>query len=404
MKLLHSIIVKHLTGRRNYCIRRYPYVPWRNLDVIQSIEEELSQPPREIKPQNPVKRIDATNPEHHTYHDVGKFYTLPPADIKRYFQLGGVPKSFSELSEAFNETCVMVRKPFLEIRDYLVQTNYSNLPVKYVLYGPVGSGKTLTMLHILHYAALQEYVLLHVPYAPYIFKWGKKEAHRSETRPGLIDLPIEAALLLKNFHLQNAPLLEKLKLTCSKTYDWNPRESTLAGSPLIDIVNHGINRIKYACDCVDVLIDELKISATENKCKVLYAVDGFNALYASKTMIRIDEKYGTKVEEISIVQSLLKMLKPDWCNGAIVVAVSERSTTPDNRGSFMPFFLLKRKGFEDLDPFVPVQVPELNDLEFNNLLDYYEDRRWLQKPGGRDEIEFISSRIANDIRHYCAPL
>lgn len=62
------------------------------------------------------------------------------------------------------------------------------------------------------------------------------------------------------------------------------------------------------------------------------------------------------------------------------------------------------QGFEDLDPFVPVEVSELNEVEFHNLLDYYEDRRWLQKAGGREELQFISSRIANDIRNYCAPL
>lgn len=111
-----------------------------------------------MKPENPVKRTDITNPvnwdifikklllsifisyyklmwfqAHHIYNDVGKFYTLPPPDIKHYFQLGGIPKQFSELSQAFNETCIMVRKPFLEVRDYLAQANYSNLPMKFVL-------------------------------------------------------------------------------------------------------------------------------------------------------------------------------------------------------------------------------------------------------------------------------
>ncbi|XP_065207662.1 small ribosomal subunit protein mS29 [Planococcus citri] len=404
MKLFSSVIVKQITGRRNYCVRRYPYVPWRNLEVIQSIEDELKEPPRQVIPENPVKRVSATNPADHTYADVGKFYTLPPADIKRYFQLGGIPKPFTELSKAFNETCLMIRKPFLEVRDYLIQANYSNLPNKYVLYGPVGSGKSLTLLHILHYAALQEFVILHLPNPNYWFKWGKKEAHRSETRPGLIDLPIEAALVLKHFQLQNSKLLEKLELTTSKTHEWNIRESTPAGSPIMDIVAHGINRVKYACDCFDILIDELKVSATNNKCKVLCAIDGYNSLYTNKTMIRIDEKYGTKPEEVSLVQSVFKITKPDWCNGAIVAAISEKTTTPDNRGSFLPFFLLQRKGFEDLDPFIPVQVPELSEMEFHSMLDYYEDRRWLQKPGGRDEIEFISSRIPNDIRNYCAPL
>ena len=55
-------LVKHIIGHRNYCIRPYPYVPWRNLEVIESIEDELKEPPREVIPENPVKRIDVANP------------------------------------------------------------------------------------------------------------------------------------------------------------------------------------------------------------------------------------------------------------------------------------------------------------------------------------------------------
>lgn len=154
--------VKQISGCRNYCWPRKPYVPWRNLDVLESIHEELSQPPREVIPLNPVKRTNITNPvnkiffrlhfshksmiiiilliilisifqAHHTYNDVGKFYTIPEVDIKHYFQLGGIPKGFAELSKAFNESCVMIRKPFLELRDYIIQANYSKIPVKYVI-------------------------------------------------------------------------------------------------------------------------------------------------------------------------------------------------------------------------------------------------------------------------------
>lgn len=31
------------------------------------------------------------------------------------------------------------------------------------------------------------------------------------------------------------------------------------------LVTHGINRVKYACDCIDGLVDELKRAATERE-------------------------------------------------------------------------------------------------------------------------------------------
>lgn len=48
------------------------------------------------------------------------------------------------------------------------------------------------------------------------------------------------------------------------------------------------------------------------RCKVLFCVDGFNSFYAPKTMIRIDDKYGIKAEDLSLIQSFFKFLKPDW--------------------------------------------------------------------------------------------
>lgn len=59
------------------------------------------------------------------------------------------------------------------------------------------------------------------------------------------------------------------------------------------------------------------------------------------------------------------------------------------------------QGFEDLDPFIPVEVAKLTELEFNSMLDYYEDRRWLQKLGSRDELDFLTARMAGSLRKYC---
>lgn len=62
------------------------------------------------------------------------------------------------------------------------------------------------------------------------------------------------------------------------------------------------------------------------------------------------------------------------------------------------------QGFEHIDPFIPVMVPELSTMEFNNMLDYYEEKRWLQKTGGRKELEFLTSKLPADIMYQCASL
>lgn len=46
---------------------------------------------------------------------------------------------------------------------------------------------------------------------------------------------------------------------------WSIRETTPEGSTLKDLITHGINRAKYACDVMDILLNELKIHCTNNK-------------------------------------------------------------------------------------------------------------------------------------------
>lgn len=62
------------------------------------------------------------------------------------------------------------------------------------------------------------------------------------------------------------------------------------------------------------------------------------------------------------------------------------------------------QGFELLDPFIPVEVPKLSEMEFHSMLDYYEDRRFLQRLGGREEMEFLTARVARDLRKIVAGL
>lgn len=65
---------------------------------------------------------------------------------------------------------------------------------------------------------------------------------------------------------------------------------------------------------------------------------------------------------------------------------------------------LLSQGFELLDPFIPVEVPKLSEMEFHNMLDYYEDRRYLQKFGNREELEYLSARVPRELRKFVASL
>lgn len=40
---------------------------------------------------------------------------------------------------------------------------------------------------------------------------------------------------------------------------WSKREKTEQGAPLLELVEHGIARVKYACDVIEALLNEIKI-------------------------------------------------------------------------------------------------------------------------------------------------
>ncbi|XP_008478976.2 28S ribosomal protein S29, mitochondrial-like [Diaphorina citri] len=79
----------------------------------------------------------------------------------------------------------------------------------------------------------------------------------------MVDLNIDAAMWLRHFQKQNTKWLEDPRLTTSQEYVWSPREKSEANIPLAALIEHGITRVKYASDVVDVLFTEIKKLSTE---------------------------------------------------------------------------------------------------------------------------------------------
>lgn len=104
---------------------------------------------------------------------------------------------------------------------------------------------------------------------------------------------------------------------------WNQREVSSQGTPILELVEFGISRVKYACGVVDALIRELKLASTEGRCKTLVMIDGFNAFTSSYTRIRDDNKVMVLPQQVSLTIPFLDIVKSDWCNGAVVLSVDQ---------------------------------------------------------------------------------
>ncbi|KAJ8934078.1 hypothetical protein NQ318_015500 [Aromia moschata] len=60
-------------------------------------------------------RTVETDPSQHTVEHIAQFYKLNEEDKKQLFLYGGFPKSFEIQTKTFNETCLMVRQPSVDV-------------------------------------------------------------------------------------------------------------------------------------------------------------------------------------------------------------------------------------------------------------------------------------------------
>uniref|UniRef100_A0A182LUH4 Small ribosomal subunit protein mS29 n=1 Tax=Anopheles culicifacies TaxID=139723 RepID=A0A182LUH4_9DIPT len=350
----------------------------------------------------------------HKRTTIGRFYTIPTDVRKRIFSHGGLPKSFEKQVKTFNECSLMVRQPAVEIIEYIKRTDFNRPVNRFVLYGEDGAGKSLTLAHLLHYGFQQQYVLIHVPWVPNWMKRAKETAN-STTKEGAIDLPLDGAAWLLHFKSQNGPLLKELGLQVSQDYVWTKREITPAGAPLMDLVEHGINRAKFSCDAIAALLHELKQHSTAGRARAMVLIDGFNAFFQPHTRLLTESKARVKPEQVTLTDPFLSITRNDWNNGVCVVTIDQMvaefkdktKIPPDSTPSQPPLSAIDtRECFEHLDPFVPVRVVGYDDAEYYSCIQYYLERKWIQttESGFDDELKMLSCQNPYQLMQLCASL
>lgn len=357
------------------------------------------------KPKIEEFRTTENDPTNHDVHHIGKFYRIPEETKSKIFKHGGLPQYFEKQVKTFGETCLMIRKPAVDIINYMKITGYSKPVNRYVLYGALGTGKSSTMAHLIHFAYLSKFLIVHVPWIPYWFKF-PKDFGPSALDESMTDLPIAAAAWLLHFKTQNMELFKEIDLRTSKDYVWTKRETTPAGSSFIELVEHGINRAKFASEVIRVLMEEIKIASSSGKVKTFVAIDGFNNLFYEHTNLKGKFKVMIPCSKITLRQPFIDITKHDWSNGVVLLSADRLGMYGNQCESDLPLYLLTREGFEHLDPFIPMKTEEYDKDEFQSCIEYYVNRRWIQNVGeGFDkELEFITNRNPYTLMDYCKAL
>ena len=203
--------------------------------------------------------------------------------------------------------------------------------------GKTGSGKSLSLVHLTHYGSADGYLLIHVPY---VSNWTRrpKEISLSTKHQDCYELPLDGGDWLTHFRNQNMQLLKSLNFKTQKEYVWSSRETTPKHSTILDLVEHGINRVKYSCDVISALLVELKYFANQGHCKIMVIIDGFNSFFYPITTIKDSNRNFIHPNRITLTQSFLNITKHDWCNGVVIVTVDEISAKiqDDTSTSYLP--------------------------------------------------------------------
>lgn len=179
-------------------------------------------------------------------------------------------------------------------------------------------------------------------------------------------------------------------------YVWNKREVAEVGTPLTSLIDFGLARVKYSSDVMGAVMKELRHSSSAGLSRVLVAIDGLNVCWGASQGRRIDDsKHFYQASEFSSIQHWRRMLESDWTGGAVVCTVDGLAPRSREYLKFKPLELLGAENFKTMDPFMPVYVPEYSDLEAVSCIEYYRDRKFIQKDvagteAGRKELIALS--------------
>ncbi|RDD45710.1 28S ribosomal protein S29, mitochondrial [Trichoplax sp. H2] len=309
------------------------------------------------------------NPVLHDIEHIGQFYTVRQDDMDAVLAKA-LPRRLTSFSKVIGSADIMIRDPAIDIINQLKKRSPDEQPLKFIIGGRDGTGKTVTLAHVIHYCYRSNWFILHVPS---VYKWISPncEVKRSHRRKKFWDQIDHACEWLKLCKSINKHLIGNMFI--KKTFHYGRGDKFVKGDSLAKVIEQGLLKSEFSVDVVECILQEL---ATQNEIPVLYAVDEYNAFFGKSAVQDWDKKNIDPVY-LSLIANFTRVLEPKsrLRNGAYVMAIS-RTGAPRTH-CYTAKQLLPGVGMRRSEPYSPKVVSNLTKEEVKTFIHYYKMKSWL---------------------------
>eukprot|EP00794_Sanderia_malayensis_P009686 gene9686-10674_t len=328
---------------------------------------------------NEAEILSINRPLDHNDNDLTKVYRISVRDMKTIFT-HGFPTRLSNRVVDFKDFHMIIRKPSLQVIN-AIRTIKED--------GDDGTGKSITLCHVIHYCSCAKWLIIHVPSISKITN-SKEPVEPSSWKEGRFDQPQEAADWLKAFKTVNHSYLDTLKTT--KDYEWGRQEVIPTGSSIGQVVDTGMSRGNFATDAIGIILKEI----TNTKgLKVLYAVDGFNKLFKTSSIVDKNREY-LHSQDLSLARHFTRILEPgkSLLSGCYVMALSRTGSFGDYIESIEINDQIGEKGMRTVGEHTPLLVENFSKTELHNYLLLLQQTDMFHKEVN-DKLEFEVSYLTD---------
>ncbi|KAK6041028.1 hypothetical protein COOONC_21470, partial [Cooperia oncophora] len=103
-----------------------------------------------------------TSPEQFSISDVGRLYKIPREEVEALSYKRLLPSTLCKQYDTLEELVTMIREPLIEVSVCMNAVRPSFPALRLVLWGPFGTGKSVTLNQAVHLAYTKNMVIIHL--------------------------------------------------------------------------------------------------------------------------------------------------------------------------------------------------------------------------------------------------